>query len=106
MHMKDENAPIFIIDSRRFIYVDISEITERTQKVLGEVGALGVAIESVGESDDLYEAGLTSRASVNVMLALEDEFDLEFPDSMLNRHMFQSISAIRDGISTILEEDS
>ena len=92
--------------SRRFNYVDISEITERTQKVLSEVGALGVAAENLGENDDLYEAGLTSRASVNVMLALEDEFDIEFPDDMLNRHMFQSISSIRDGISTILEEDS
>lgn len=86
--------------------MDISEITERTQKVLSEVGALGVAAENLGENDDLYEAGLTSRASVNVMLALEDEFDIEFPDDMLNRHMFQSISSIRDGISTILEEDS
>ena len=34
------------------------------------------------------------------------QFDIEFPDSMLNRHMFQSIAAIRDGIATILEEDS
>jgi hypothetical protein len=27
----------------------------------------------------LYNAGLTSHPGVNVMLALEDEFDLEFP---------------------------
>lgn len=84
--------------------MDSSEITQLIRKVLTDAGSLGAAIENIADGEDLYEAGLTSRASVNVMLALEDEFDIEFPDSMLNRHMFQSITAIRDGISTILEE--
>jgi acyl carrier protein len=43
---------------------------------------------------DLYQAGMTSHASVNVMLALEDQFDVEFPDSMLKRSVFESISSI------------
>jgi acyl carrier protein len=37
---------------------------------------------------------MSSHASVNVMLALEDTFDVEFPDSMLRRSVFESISAI------------
>ena len=37
---------------------------------------------------------MTSHASVNVMLALEDAFDLEFPDRMLKRSVFESIDAI------------
>ncbi len=86
--------------------VDITEITERTRKIIGEAGNLGVAVGELTDNDDLYSAGLTSRASVSVMLALEEEFDIEFPDHMLNRHMFQSIAAIRDGISTILDEQS
>lgn len=44
--------------------------------------------------DDLYEAGLTSHANVAVMLALEEEFDIEFPDAYLRRSTFASISAI------------
>ena len=39
-------------------------------------------------------AGMTSLASVNVMLALESEFAVEFPDQMLNRSMFISVAAI------------
>jgi acyl carrier protein len=35
------------------------------------------------------------------MLALEGEFDVEFPDSMLKRSVFQSIGAIRDAITEI-----
>ena len=33
----------------------------------------------LAEDADLYQAGMTSHASVNVMLALEGEFDVEFP---------------------------
>lgn len=54
--------------------------------------------------DDLFEAGMTSHASVTVMLALEDRFDVEFPDAMLTRGTFASIQAIVDGVSTLQTE--
>jgi len=85
--------------------LNISDITQRTRSILDEVGSLGVSIESLADDDDLYDAGLMSRASVQVMLALEDEFDIEFPDNMLNRHTFQSIASIRDGISSIIDSE-
>lgn len=66
---------------------------------------MGGAIESLADDADLYAAGLTSRASVHVMLALEDEFDIEIPDHMLNRHTFQSVASIRDGISSIVDSE-
>ena len=47
---------------------------------------------------DLYRAGLTSHASVNVMLALEDAFDIEFPDALLKKSTFESIAAIADAL--------
>ena len=40
---------------------------------------------------------MTSHASVNVMLALEDAFDVEFPDEMLKRSVFESVASITDG---------
>ncbi len=83
--------------------MDSNAIKVQVQKTLMEVGGLSSAGESLKETSDLYEAGLTSRASVSVMLALEDEFDIEFPDQMLNRHTFQSITAISQAIETILE---
>jgi acyl carrier protein len=51
--------------------------------------------------DDLYQAGMTSHASVNVMLALEGEFNIEFPDHMLKRSVFESISAIGGAIAEL-----
>ena len=55
------------------------------------------------DEDDLYQAGMTSHASVNVMLALEDEFDIEFPERMLRKSTFESVAAIRVAISELSE---
>jgi acyl carrier protein len=62
---------------------------------------------TIGEDVDLYEQGMTSHATVNVMLALEDAFDLEFPDHLLRKETFSSIRVIRDVLQelTLLETD-
>jgi acyl carrier protein len=71
------------------------------RKVLEENGRLPVEVATLSDDDDLYAAGLTSHASVNVMLALEDEFDIEFPDEMLRKSTFASISAIAGAVTEI-----
>jgi acyl carrier protein len=78
---------------------DISEIHRdstlaRIRGVLQKHGRLGKDALQLSENDDLYAAGMTSLASVNVMLALETEFGVEFPDQMLNRSMFITLGAI------------
>ena len=85
--------------------LNILDITRRTRSILNDVGSLTGSIESLADDADLYAAGLTSRASVHLMLALEDEFDIEFPDHMLNRHIFQNVASIRDGISLIIDSE-
>jgi acyl carrier protein len=74
---------------------------EDIRKVLGEHGNLPVDVGTLQDEDDLYQAGLTSHASVNVMLALEDEFEIEFPEPMLRRSTFESVAAIRTAISEL-----
>ena len=74
---------------------------EIIRAVLLEHGRLGGAIETLDDDADLYQAGMTSHASVNVMLALEGELDIEFPDSMLHRSVFQSMSAIQSAVLEI-----
>jgi acyl carrier protein len=44
---------------------------------------------------------MTSHASVNVMLALEGEFDVEFPDHMLRRGVFESIGSISTAVAEL-----
>lgn len=74
---------------------------DKIRSVLLEHGKLAVDLASLSDSDDLYSAGMTSHASVNVMLALEDAFDIEFPDAMLRKSTFGSVAAIRDALTTL-----
>ena len=76
------------------------------RKVLADHGRLAVDAAGIDRDADLYEAGLTSHASVNIMLALEDAFDLEFPDRLLKKSTFSSISAIEGAITELTEGGS
>ena len=76
-------------------------MTEKIRRILKDHGRLSRDAATLAEDADLYQAGMTSHASVNVMLALEGEFDLEFPDSMLKRSAFESIAAIRTALQEL-----
>jgi len=65
------------------------------------IRGLPVSAASLKEGDDLYQRGLSSHASVNVMLALEDAFDVEFPDSLLRRDTFRSVASILGALETL-----
>jgi acyl carrier protein len=71
---------------------------ETIRLVLAEHGRLAIDLDAINDSTDLFDAGMTSHASVNVMLALEEAFDFEFPESMLKKSTFESIAAIRAGV--------
>lgn len=71
------------------------------REVLRDHARLPVDVTSLGPEADLFAAGMSSHASVNVMLALEDRFDIEFPDAMLKRSAFESIAAIGDAVSQL-----
>lgn len=74
---------------------------ETIRTILAEYGHFPVDVAKLRDEDDLYQAGMTSHASVNVMLALEDEFDVEFPEAMLRKSTFESVAAIRIALSEL-----
>jgi acyl carrier protein len=74
---------------------------ERIRTVLARQANLSQDSDRVASDADLYDLGMTSHASVNVMLELEDEFDVEFPDRMLNRAVFSSIAGIQSALSEL-----
>ncbi len=77
-------------------------MNEDIRSILKEHGRLSADAATIAEDADLYQAGLTSHASVNVMLALEGKFDIEFPDRMLKRGVFESINAIRTALEELI----
>jgi acyl carrier protein len=79
----------------------MSDQLTKIRSILKEHGRLSKDADSLDPSADLYQAGMTSHASVNVMLALEGEFDVEFPDAMLKRNVFNSIASINAALSEL-----
>jgi acyl carrier protein len=76
-------------------------ISDTVRTVLKDHARLSVDATGLAEDADLYQAGMTSHASVNLMLALEDAFDVEFPDRMLKRSVFESIASISAAIAEL-----
>jgi acyl carrier protein len=81
-------------------------ITDAIRQIVAENGKLAVDVSTLTDEDDLFDAGMTSHANVNVMLALEDQYDIEFPEELLRRSTFESLAAIRDTIEMLLEESA
>ena len=77
---------------------------DQIREVLKAHGRLPGDVDALDPGADLYQAGMTSHASVNVMLGLEDAFDVEFPDAMLTRGSFESIAAIAAALSELQVE--
>ena len=75
---------------------------QRIRAVIDNHAQLPVRSESLSDTASLYEAGMTSLASVRLMLALEDEFGIEFPDNMLRREVFESVNSIREALDLII----
>lgn len=87
---------------QRFIKPPINkQMTDKIRQAINDHARLPVEVAVLSDDADLYQAGMTSHASVNVMLALEDAFDIEFPDRMLRRSVFESITSIRAALSEL-----
>jgi acyl carrier protein len=88
-------------NNRRLRMAVTDILSEQIRRVLSQHARLQLDITTLSDDADLFQAGLSSHASVNVMLALEDAFDLEFPESLLRRAVFQSVDQIAAAIGTL-----
>jgi acyl carrier protein len=73
------------------------------REVLAAHGRMAIDPREVDDQADLYELGLTSHASVDVMLALEDEFDIEFPEEVLKKSTFASVHNIAQVVEGLVK---
>lgn len=75
-------------------------IEETVRKVLTQLDILDS--REIGLDSDLFDAGMTSLSSVKFMLALENAFDVEFPDELLRPESFSSVSAVSSCVAKIM----
>ncbi len=84
-----------------------SAVRARVRTVFKGAEFLQADVDSLADSADLYAAGLNSHATVNLMLALEEAFDVELPDRLLRRRTFSSIDSIAEALVEIgVKEDA
>ncbi len=77
---------------------------DKVRDILTQHGRLSSPVGQLRDASDLYNAGLTSLATVGLMLALEEQFNIEFPDNMLSRKTFASIESIVDAVQKLVNE--
>lgn len=80
--------------------------SDKIRDILSKHGRLSTPSGQLQDSSDLYNAGLTSLATVGLMLALEEEFDIEIPDNMLSRKTFGSINSILEMVEKLTAASS
>jgi acyl carrier protein len=73
-------------------------INDGIRAILKLHGRIPADIDGLSDAANLFDAGLTSLASVDVVLALEAKFAVEFPDHMMQRKTFESVSAMAEAI--------
>lgn len=90
------NAPEREYSLNPFMY------SEQIRSIISQHARLAVNVEDLTDESDLYGAGLTSLTTVNLMLALEDHFNVEFKDQMLGRKTFGTIRSLSEAIEELV----
>lgn len=75
---------------------------DRVRALVADHAGLAADVSGLAQDADLYRAGMSSFASVQLMLALEEAFDIEFPETMLSPRTFSSLSAIEAAVAQLI----
>ena len=79
--------------------------TERVAQLVRQLMAKRSIDRSVGYDDVLGECGLSSLDMVNLMLAVETEFDIKIPDRDMTPSNFRSIAQIDKLVGALSRSD-
>lgn len=86
---------------KRIVNAVDTAIESEVRAVLGAHAKLAVDAATMDPRADLHAAGMTSHSTVGVMLGLEDAFDIEFPERLLRKATFASVSAIVEAVTEL-----
>ena len=79
--------------------------TERVAQLVRQLMVKRSIDRTVGDDDVLNECGLSSLDMVNLMLAVETEFDIKIPDREMTPSNFRSIAQIDKLVGALLRSD-
>jgi acyl carrier protein len=79
-------------------------VTDRVTALVRQLLAKRSLDRPVGADEILSECGLTSLDTVNLMLAVETEFDIKIPDRDMTPSNFRSIARIGELVDGLLRD--
>lgn len=76
----------------------------RIRRAISEYAGVTVPVESIADSDNLFDLGMSSQGGVSLMTGIELEFDVELPDELIRPETFASVDAIDAALEACLDE--
>jgi acyl carrier protein len=85
---------------------DESTTIELQQSIRGLIAENSgvVLVDSISDTDDLFAAGLQSLDCVRILVAVEDEFDIELPNEIIERKLFCTVQNLSEAVTGLLGE--
>ncbi len=74
---------------------------DQVRTIVEQHARLSDKLGELTDDTDLHAAGLTSLTTVNLMLALEEHFNVEFTDKLLSRKTFSSIRSLSEAVESL-----
>jgi acyl carrier protein len=72
---------------------------QEIRSILARHGTLARTIDRISDDDCLFDNGLDSFGAVQVMMDLEDHFEIQFPEHLLSREVFSTVRNIQHFVS-------
>ncbi len=81
-------------------------IEHRVKQVIIRTLSLEVDAEEIDDEDALFGGGLgiNPMATIEIIVGLEEEFDIEVPDEELRVELFDSVQTLTDYVRTALQK--
>lgn len=81
------------------------ELTLSTRTLISENSGIEL-VDAISNDEDLFAHGLQSLDCVRILVAVEDEFEIELPNEKIERAIFATVDNLTAAIAESLPEGS
>jgi acyl carrier protein len=89
-------------------YMDVSiDVREKIKNIIIQTLELDISPSSINDGDIIFNGGgveFDSFAALQIILGIEEEFNLFFDDEQLSEEMFYSVGQLCDFVERLLDE--
>jgi acyl carrier protein len=82
-----------------------TELTDSIRTLIAENSGIELTA-AIANDDDLFAHGLQSLDCVRILVAVEDEFEIELPNEKIERSIFASVVNLTAAVAESLPEGS